>query len=219
MNTDQYPQQGTTPVLSTSAMAIAGLVVGIIGLLGSAIPILNNVAFFIAILGLIFGIIGLVSVIRGKRRGKGLAIAAVVISVVAIVVVLATQSLYSSAIDEATDDTSFATTEQSADSDSQDSSSSTEVADQSSDYTITDEKYDTSDYLPFISGTFTNNTDSDFSYVSVEYALYDKDGAKIDSAIDSTDGLKAGGTWKYEAHILSDADDVESYEMTDVTYW
>lgn len=225
MDTHQDSTQ-TGAMIPTSAMAIAGLVVGIVGLLGSAIPILNNIAFFIALLGLVFGIVGLVGVIRGKRRGKGLAIAAIVVSVIAVVVVLATQSMYSAAIDEATADTSFSTAEQSADTDSASTAEGKSnvkdaAADQkSSNYTITGEKLDTSDaYSTYITGKFTNNTDSDFDSVSVEYTIYDKDGTQIETAADYANGLKAGGTWKFKAYIMADADDVHSYELTDVTYW
>lgn len=207
--------------LTTSAMAITGLIVGIVGLLGSAIPILNNIAFFIALLGLIFGIVGLVGVMRGKRKGKGLAIAAVVISVIAIVVVLTTQSLYSAAIDEVTADTSFSTAKQVKLSQSSESPNSNDATDdQTSAYAISNVHLDTSDGLfPYIKGDLTNNTDSNFEYVSVEYVLYDKDGKQIDTAVDYTNGLKAGGTWSFEAAILEDADKVDSYELYDVTYW
>lgn len=231
MNTNQdSPQTGAT--LPMSAMAITGLIVGIVGLLGSAIPILNNVAFFIALLGLVFGIVGLVGVVRGKRRGKGLAIAAVAVSVIAVVVVLATQSMYSAAIDEATADTSFSTAEQAATNDSDQAENNESTSENTSDnkdaaaeqsssnYTISDEKLDKSDsYSTYITGKFKNNTDSDFESVSLEYTIYDKDGTQIETTYDSTGGLKAGGTWKFKAYVVTDADDVHSYELTDVTYW
>ncbi len=86
----------------TSGMAIAGLVVGILALVSSWVPIINNFSFVLALIGAILAIVGVVSTVRGKKAGRGLAIAALVVNVVAIVVVLATQSAYSNAIDEAT---------------------------------------------------------------------------------------------------------------------
>lgn len=83
---------------TTSAMAIAGLVLGILALLSSWIPIINNLSFLIALLGLIFSIVGLVATSRGMRSGKGMAIAALVINIIACVVVLGTQSLFAAAL-------------------------------------------------------------------------------------------------------------------------
>ena len=98
----QHPQpaQQMPPIpQSKSGMAIAGFVLGIIALLTSFLPIINNFSFFLAILGMIFGIVGMVGIMKGKKSGKGLAIAAIVICVVSGVVVLGTQSMYSGALD------------------------------------------------------------------------------------------------------------------------
>ena len=77
------PAQKMPPIpQSKSGMAIAGFVLGIIALLTSFLPIINNLSFFLAILGLIFGIVGMVGISKGKKSGKGLAIAAIVICVV-----------------------------------------------------------------------------------------------------------------------------------------
>lgn len=84
-----------------SGLAIAGLVLGIIALLTSLLPIINNMSFFVALVGAVLAIIGLVVCMRGKRAGKGLAIAAVVVNVISIVAVIASQSMYSAAIDDA----------------------------------------------------------------------------------------------------------------------
>lgn len=84
-----------------SLSALVGLIIGIIGLLLSAVPIVNNFAAVLAVVGLVFGIVGLVKVMKGKRRGKGLAIAAVIVSALALVVVFASQAFYGSVIDQA----------------------------------------------------------------------------------------------------------------------
>ena len=82
----------------TSAMAIVGLVLGIFALISSWMPIVNNLSFIVALLGLVFSIIGIVSASRGKSSGKGLAVAALVINVIACVIVLATQSMFTAAL-------------------------------------------------------------------------------------------------------------------------
>lgn len=78
-----------------SGLATAGMVLGIIGIVLSFIPIINNVAFFLGILALIFGIIGLV-----KKTSKGKAIAGIVLGILSIVITLTMQSAVSDAIDE-----------------------------------------------------------------------------------------------------------------------
>lgn len=77
-----------------SGLAIAGFIISILAILGSAIPIFNNVSFFFAVVSLVFGIIGLVAIRKGKRVGQGLAIATIILSVLTFVIVLATQSFY-----------------------------------------------------------------------------------------------------------------------------
>ena len=81
-----------------SAMAVVGLVLGIFSLISSWMPIVNNLSFIVALLGLVFSITGIVSASRGKSSGKGLAVAALVINVIACVIVLATQSMFAAAL-------------------------------------------------------------------------------------------------------------------------
>jgi hypothetical protein len=77
-----------------SGLAIAGFIISILAILGSWMPILNNVSFFFAVISLVFGIIGLVAIKKGKRVGQGLAVATIILSVVTMVIVLASQSFY-----------------------------------------------------------------------------------------------------------------------------
>lgn len=97
----------------TSVAAIIGLVFGILALLLSAVPIVNNFAFVLALTGLVCGIIGLLAIRKEKRTGTKLAWSAVGLSVLSILIVLVTQQIYSDAIDqvaeEATDSIDRAT--------------------------------------------------------------------------------------------------------------
>ena len=77
-----------------SGLAIAGFIVAILAILGSAVPILNNVSFFFGVIALALGVSGLMAIKKGKRVGQGLAVATIILSVVTFVVVLATQSFY-----------------------------------------------------------------------------------------------------------------------------
>jgi len=85
-----------------SAMAIIGLVLGIIGLFLSAVPIINNFAFLLGILGLLFGIVAAVKIKKKKNTGMGIAITAIILSLLSLVIVLASQQMYGQAIDDAT---------------------------------------------------------------------------------------------------------------------
>lgn len=81
----------------SNGLAIVSLILGIVGIVLSFIPIINNGAFFIGIIAVIFGIIGLV-----KKEKKGLSIAGLILGILAVVITLGMQSAASKAIDDAT---------------------------------------------------------------------------------------------------------------------
>ena len=88
---------------ATSAMAIAGLVLGLVALLTSWMPIFNNVSFFIGLAGAIFAVVGVIATFRHTRSGKGIAIAGLIVSIVACAAVLSAQQAASKAINDAFD--------------------------------------------------------------------------------------------------------------------
>lgn len=79
-------------------LGILAIVFGGIALVGSWLPILNNVSFVIAIVALILGVIAL---IVNRKNKKVLAIVGTCLSIASIIIVLVTQTMYSSAIDSA----------------------------------------------------------------------------------------------------------------------
>lgn len=83
-----------------SGLVIAGLVLGIIGVLLSALPIINNFAALLGLLAVIFGVVGIVQSRKG-RQGGGMAITSLILGVVTIAVVLISQQMYGQALDEA----------------------------------------------------------------------------------------------------------------------
>ena len=201
---------------ATSGMAIAGLVLGILAAVSSWIPIINNFSFILAVIGLVFAIVGVVGTVRGKKAGKGIAIAALVINLVAAGIVLAMQSAMSAAIDDATSglvSTEDVTVQQ---QEGTDVDAGTDSADQQA-YAISDVQMTGDDYSVTISGTFTNNSDAEVSYVQVSYRLLDAEGAQIGTAYANTNNLPAGGTWKFEAMGFEPLSSVASYELADVT--
>lgn len=205
-------QQTNSPQKGKSAASIVALVLGIIALVTSFLPIINNLSFVLALVGAVFAVIGLVGVLRGKKGGRGFSIAAVIVNVLAIAIVLGTQSAYSSAIDEATKGT--ISTEDGSSAAAASTSAESATADK---YSIADEQMTGDDYTTTISGTFTNLTDSQLGYVSVSYNLFDVDGNQLGTAYANTSNLDAGGTWKFEAVGMYDQAKIASYKLADVT--
>lgn len=208
------PRYPDTYVAPRSGLAIAGFVLGIIAIVTSLLPIINNLSFLLAILGLIFSIVGLVGVSRGKKRGKGIAIAALILNVLTFVFVLGSQAMYTQAIDEATSGAT-ASLEQSATTES-----STDSAAPAADagYSVEGETFTTDDYgARYVEGTLTNTSDKDYEYVQVSYGLYDADGNKIGDSFANTSGLSVGESWKFQAYVIEE--DAESFELDEVTMW
>ena len=100
-----------------SVASIVGLVLGILALILSWMPIINNFSFVLGLIGLVFAIVGMVGTLRGTRAGKGLAIASLVINILSLVLVLATQGMYSAALDDAANGPDVVSTEQASDED------------------------------------------------------------------------------------------------------
>ena len=86
----QQPQQPIEPQQQPvapqqpgiSGMAVAALVLGVVGVTTSFVPIVNNAAFFLGIIGLVLAIVGLVGINKGKKRGRGIAVAGQVLGIV-----------------------------------------------------------------------------------------------------------------------------------------
>ena len=93
-----------------SGLATAGMVLGIIAVLLSFIPIINNVAFVLGVLALIFGAIPLF-----KKKSVGKSIAGVVMGILSIAITLMMQQAFSDALDEVIDGGSVQQSEASQD--------------------------------------------------------------------------------------------------------
>lgn len=96
-------------------LGILAIIFGGIALIGSWMPIINNLSFIIAILALILGVIGL---FVNKKRPKTLAIIGTVIAVVSMAIVLGTQAMYAKSLDNLSKDIEKTTISTSSSSDS-----------------------------------------------------------------------------------------------------
>lgn len=88
-NNTQYQQPGgyapaPAPAPQTNGMAIAALVCGVLGIVGSFIPVVMYFTAVLAVLGIIFGVLGMKKA-KQMGSGNGLAIAGLVCGIVGTV--------------------------------------------------------------------------------------------------------------------------------------
>ncbi|AEB07506.1 hypothetical protein Corgl_1405 [Coriobacterium glomerans PW2] len=192
---------------SHSAAAIVGIVLGVLALVLSWVPIINNFAAPLAVIGAIFAIVGIVGTVRGKRSGKGLAIAAVIVNVIAFAIVMGTQAMYVAAIDHAANGPSATSKSQDKDSsdkgsskgDYKDLSAGTEVKLENGLSVKLDsvqgdlKNYDGSKVIG-IHVTYVNNGDKEVSYNSFDWKGEDAKGAQETATYysEGTDELNSG---------------------------
>ena len=169
---------------NSSGLATAGMVLGIIGVVLSFIPIINNIAFFIGILALIFGIIGIV-----KKAGKGKAIAGIVLGILSIVITLAMQSAVSDAIDDTSKELDKIT------GNSTEEVLKTEVNVTLGDLQISKDEYGLTDSKMVV--TVKNITDKSKSY-SFHIEAVDANGNRINEDYVYANDLSAGQTQNFE---------------------
>lgn len=107
-DSNQTPKQSDHR--STSGLAITGLVLGIIAVILSFIPIVNNVAAVIGVIGAIFAIIGIVKTgKKGKKKGRVMSIIATILCVLSVIITLSMQKSASDAFDKAEHDAGIST--------------------------------------------------------------------------------------------------------------
>jgi len=83
-------------------LAITSLFIGLAALLLAFVPVINNFAFVLALIGLVFGVVALIGARKRTRAGKGMALAGVILALLAVGGVFASQAFYASVLDEVT---------------------------------------------------------------------------------------------------------------------
>lgn len=234
--TAQQQEQGMKPM---SGLAVAGLVLGLVAICTVFIPFMGVGSIIIAIVGLILAAVAVKGTNnKGAKRGRGLAIAGLVLCLVTCGIYVCAQAACVSAVnsaDDAISATSDAVDELNDLADKLDSKNSDSKANDSSEQT---KKQDAAEKLTdgdfsvvkkakgkldsvgtlYIKGTLKNNTGKDLSYVQVSFNILDKDGSQIGTALANINHLKAGGTWKYKALGL-ETDGYKKFEMAEISYW
>lgn len=84
----------------SAGLSIAAMVLGILAILGSLIPLLNLFSMLLALIG---GVLGIVSLVR-RMGGKGMAIAGVILSALALIGAIIANLALGAALDSAADD-------------------------------------------------------------------------------------------------------------------
>lgn len=202
-------------------MAVASLVLGIVALVTSILPIINNLSFLLAILGIVFAIVGLVGISKGKKSGKGLGVAGLVLSVIAFILVLVMQSAFSAALDQAMGESGLdtATAQGVAAGDSGSAAEQSEATQAAYGVTI-DGCRVTEDYqgnpAAVVTYTFTNNSDEATSFMVALYPKVFQNGVELGTAIGSdwdsekySSDVKPGSSTTVEmGYALEDMSDI-----------
>ena len=215
-NTPIAPGGAPAAPLPKSGMAITSLVLAIIAAVTSFLPVINNLSFILAALAVIFGIVGIVGVSRGKRSGRGFAIAGIVVAVVAGAVVLGTQALYTAALDRAMDEADAAFDQAKAEADASldrmtgdatDQVLAEEVDVQIGAFSVTEGTYGmTSTALPV---TMVNKSDETATF-NIHIEAVAPDGSRIDDSYAMASDLRPGQSQDFELFTYVPSDKLEA---------
>ncbi len=188
-----------------SGFAIAALVLGIVAAATSFMPIINNASFFIALIGLILAIVAIAGIRKGKNSGKGLAVAGLVLSIVAGLLVLGTQAFYSAVLDEAVDQSTQQLNKMTGDA--TDDILGVDVEVTIGDYSINKDQYGlVKSNLPVTVKNLLNEPAS--FWINVE--AVDANGSRINDDTVIVNDLGAGQSTKLEAFAFVSSDDYEA---------
>ncbi len=188
-----------------SGFAIAALVLGIVAAATSFMPIINNASFFIALIGFILAIVAIAGIRKGRNSGKGLAVAGLVLSIVAGLLVLGTQAFYSAVLDEAVDQSTQQLNKMTGDA--TDDILGVDVEVTIGDYSISKDQYGlVKSGLPVTVKNLLNEPSS--FWINIE--AVDANGSRINDDTVIVNDLGAGQSTKLDAFAFVSSDDYEA---------
>lgn len=173
-------------------LPIIALVIGILALILSWVPIVNNFAAVLAVIGIVLGVI---AIIVNRKNKKTLSIVGTVISVLAIVIVLATQSMYSSAIDGASKAVSTSMSSSQKEADDKFKWTKAEYDALVSGDTMTGAGGSNYDTLEAKYGKPSNSSESTSGDYTIKNVSWDNMGAKNYKSVSLTFTKQADGSW------------------------
>lgn len=178
--------------------ALFSVILGVIGLIFSFIPIINNLAFIMGVIGFVFAIVALLT-----HNVKGLTIAGLVTSILACGITLALQASWSKSLDDVSqslDDATGKNTENLLGSD---------VDVQIGAFSAESDEYGfVTSSLPV---TVTNLTDSSASF-SIEIEAVNPDGSRIATDSVYANNLSAGQAMSEDVFTYISSDELETYQ-------
>ncbi len=184
------------------AFALVSLILGIIGLIFSFIPIINNLSAILGIVAVIFGIVALVT-----HNKKGLTIAGIVTGVLSIGITLALQSAWSNALDKATSE--IDKTMDDATGENTDDLLGTDVDVQLGTFQCESDEYGfVTSALPV---TVTNLTGESASF-SITVEALNADGSRLAVDYVYADSLGSNQSMSQDVFTLITSDDLEAYQ-------
>lgn len=190
-----------------SGLATAGMVLGIVGIIFSAVPIINNAAFVAGLLALIFGTVVLIKTRAVKEARRGKAIAAVILGAVTLVIVLATQYMYSQALNKISDAAKEASTSASnASGDRTAELLKNDVTVTLGQFTAVTDQYVTNTELPV---TVVNRASDKKSY-TIHIEAVDASGNRITDDTVYANDLAAGQKQDFKAFAFVASDKVDA---------
>ena len=75
-------------------------------------------------------------------------------------------------------------------------------------------------YSATVKGMAKNVSNRDFSYVSIEFSIYDSSGNNLGTALANINNLSKGDSWQFEAHLFSFPSSMPvSYRLVEITTW
>lgn len=95
------PQPG--PAKASNGLATAGFVLGLLGLLGSFIPVINIVGIVIGVVGAVLAAVGLAKA-KKSGAGKGLAVSGLILGLLALIIGIVVNVAFAKALNNAADD-------------------------------------------------------------------------------------------------------------------
>jgi len=107
MSYNQAAQPGPTyqpvPAKARNGLATAGFVLGLIGLLGSFIPVINIVGIVIGVVGAVLAAVGLAKA-KKLGAGKGLAMSGLILGLLALIIGIVVNVVFAGAVSNAAKD-------------------------------------------------------------------------------------------------------------------
>lgn len=189
-----------------TGLATAAMVLGIIGIVLSFIPIINNAAFVLGVLAFIFGLIMAI-----KKRALGKSVTGVILGILTIVITLAMQTQFSRSIDEAFDgiDEAFSELDETlgdASGDNTDNLLGNVVDVEVGEFIVDEGEFITDTELTVT----VRNLEDDQNSFSIQLEAVDAEGSRLDTDTVYANNLGGGQAQTLEAFQFVTSDAVEA---------